>query len=119
MRPVRLGDNAFISFLLSNLFSGIAVVSTPWMRLQAEDTTSLTAQKSILALSKVYFGRMHRQQEIISEGFALYGDALRHLNQDLHDEEKAWSLSVLLSAMSLEIYEVSQFVLSNFFRQLD
>lgn len=101
-------DNVTISFLLSNLFSGMPTVSKPWMQGQAEDTTSLTAQNSILALSRVYFGRMHQQQDIISQGFELYGQALKNLNSDLQEEEKAWSLSVLTSAMTLQLYEVSQ-----------
>ena len=112
MSLVSFQDNTFISFLLSNLFDGIVVVSTPWMRVQAENTQSLTAQNSILALSKVYFGRMHRRQDIFGQSFAIYGDALKNLNRDLHDEEKAWSLSVLSSAMTLLIFEV-RFILSH------
>ena len=106
MSLISFQDNTFISFLLSNLFAGIVVASTPWMRVQAENTQSLTAQNSILALSKVYFGRMHRRQDIVGQSFATYGDALKNLNRDLQDEEKAWSLSVLTSAMTLLIFEV-------------
>lgn len=99
-------DNATVSFLLSNIFAGMDPYTDPWMKRQAEDTTSVTAQSSILALSKVYFGRMHHQQNIVKQGFLQYGEALQNLNKDLRDEEKAWTLSTLTSAMTLGIYEV-------------
>ena len=101
---VGFQDNLVVSFLLSHIFSGMARNS--WMERQAENTKSATAQNSILALSNVYFGRMHRQQNIVKQGFASYGKALSGLNTDLQDEEKAWSLSTLASSMTLELYEV-------------
>jgi hypothetical protein len=104
MSLTGLQDNTFISFLLSNIFAGM--VWSPWMLNQAKNITSVTAQNCILALGKVYFGRMHRRQDIISQGFVIYGDALKSLNHDLEDEENACSLSVLTSAMTLQIYEV-------------
>ncbi len=39
-------------------------------------------------------------------GYDLYGQALISLNTDIQDAETAWSLSVVKSAMVLELYEV-------------
>ncbi|KUJ11340.1 uncharacterized protein LY89DRAFT_786952 [Mollisia scopiformis] len=102
-------DNIFMSFLLSNLFSGIPVV-TPWLRLHAEDTSSASAQLSTRALSTVFFGRTHYQHNITARGYNLYGQALISLNQDLQDSKKGQSLSVVKTAMALELYE---FIASN------
>jgi len=99
-------DNALIAFLLSRIFDGKHDVWNPWMQTQAEDTSSLTAQNSIHALSKVYFGRMHHQRDISCQGLVLYGAALKNLNQDLRNKDTAWSISTLRSAMTLQLYEV-------------
>jgi hypothetical protein len=97
-------DNIHISFLLANLFSGIPF--NPWLKLHAEDPASC-AQMSIRALGAVYFGRMHHLEETTDRGSVLYGKALVNLNRDLEDSDKAWSMSVLKSAITLELYEVS------------
>lgn len=99
-------DNIFVSFLLSNLFTGIPV-RTPWLHLHAEDASSKTAQLSVRALSTTFFGRIHHQKDITVRGYDLYGRALLSLNQDLQDPRKGWSMSVMKSAMALELYEVS------------
>lgn len=99
-------DNIFVSFLLSNLFSGIPA-PTPWLHLHAEDASSVSAQLSVRALSTLFFGRTHHQRDITARGFHLYGQALVSLNRDLQDSTKGWSLSVVKSAMALELYEVS------------
>jgi hypothetical protein len=59
-------DNIYISFVLANLFAGAAVWD-PWMRVHAEDTSSI-AQVSIRALGAAYFGKMHRQHDIVERG---------------------------------------------------
>jgi hypothetical protein len=99
-------DNIFISFLLSNLFSGMPI-TTPWLHLHAEDVSSVSAQLSIRALSTTFFGKAHHQRDITARGYNLYGQALVSLNRDLQDSKKGWSMSVLKSAMVLELYEVS------------
>jgi hypothetical protein len=104
MSLVGVQDNITISFLLSNILSGMARSS--WMEDVAEDTKSATSQNSILALSKVYFGRINKRQDVMRQGVVLYGQALRSLRRDLQDEEKAWSLSVLTSSMTLQLYEL-------------
>lgn len=80
---------------------------TSLMQLHADDTTSLP-QLSIYALGATYFGRIHRQEDIISQGMGMYNQALRYLNKELQDPEKALSISVLSSAITLEVYEVSK-----------
>jgi hypothetical protein len=97
-------DNIHISFLLANLFSGVPF--NPWLQLHAEDPASC-AQMSIRALSAVYFGRIHHMDETTDRGSELYGKALVSLNCDLGDSDKAWSISVLKSAITLELYEAS------------
>jgi hypothetical protein len=74
------------------------------MRIFAEDT-SLTAQASVRALSTTYFGTIHHQPNVVELGSVLYGKALRKLNDDLRDAEKAWSISVLKASITLELYE--------------
>ena len=75
------------------------------MQIHAKDTT-LAAQLSIRALGAVYFGRMHRQEDAMSRGILNYAKALKHLNEDIQDSDKAFSVSVLSSAITLEAYEV-------------
>jgi len=102
---MALENNIYISFLISNLFVGIGT-GVPWIQTLAEDTKSLSATNSVLALSTAYFGRLNRQQGIVNGGLELYGKALRNLNNDLQDPAKALSLTVLLCAMTLQIFEV-------------
>jgi len=86
-------------------------------RMYAEGAQSITAKHSLRALSTLYFGRMNRQQDIINQAFAPYGAALRELNKDLQDPSKATSLSVVISAITLQTFEVSN-PLSYTFRKL-
>ena len=99
-------DNIHVSFLLSNLFLSI-VMPTSLMHIHAEDTTSLVAQLSMRALSTAYFGRKHRQEAVMNRGVMNYRKALRRLNEDLQYSERAFSLPILSSAVTLEVYEVS------------
>ena len=73
----------------------------------------MSGQKSVQALGALYFGRIHRQDEIASRGHKLYGQALIALNWDLQDGKTAWSISVIKSAMALELYEVCCFLHSS------
>lgn len=108
--PLDLNLSAFesdlyVSFLLSNLCLGV-IMPTLMMRTQAEDTSCALAQLSIRALSAAYFGRIHKQYDIINQSALLYGEALRHLIIELRDPERARSLSTLSSSITLQTYEV-------------
>jgi hypothetical protein len=98
-------EHIHISFLLKNLLSGASKPS-PWLALHAEDP-SPCAQMSIRALGAVYFGRMHRNEVITTRSFGYYTSALRSLNENLENHENAASMTVLNSAINLELYEVS------------
>lgn len=76
------------------------------MEEHAKDTSSLSGQKSIRALGALYFGTIHHQDAIADRGHEFYGQALVALNRDLQDDEKAWSISTIESAMTLEFFEV-------------
>lgn len=110
--PATLGleafrQNIYVSYLLAKLFrGGIMCIDWNWLRSHAEDSGSAAAQDSLRALSTAYFGRMHGQRKVMSASYVLYGNALRSLNKDLQHSDKAWDLSVMTSALSLEIYEV-------------
>jgi hypothetical protein len=91
--------------LLSNLFLGFPV-TTPWPHLHADDNAS-SAIIGIHALATMYFGRVHHQKYITARGQDLYGQALISLNHDLQDTQSGLSLSVVTSAMVLELYEVN------------
>jgi hypothetical protein len=54
----------------------------------------------------MYFGRVHRQKHITLRGQDLYGQALISLNHDLQNLQSGLSLSVVTSAIALELYEV-------------
>lgn len=82
-------------------------VTTPWLHLHAEDASSASTQLSVRALSTTFFGKTHHQRDITARGYILYGQALVSLNRDLQDAKKGWSMSLLKSAMVLELYEVS------------
>ncbi|KAH7354671.1 hypothetical protein BKA65DRAFT_548761 [Rhexocercosporidium sp. MPI-PUGE-AT-0058] len=95
------------SFLLSHMLSGdTGFLAVPWMRLHAEDRASLSAQMSIRALGALYFGKLHHLNNVADRSHGFYGKALVALNSDLQQAEKAWSLSVVKSAMILELYEL-------------
>lgn len=101
-------QDIFTSFLYSRLLGGLDK-SPSWMdlaRMYAEGAQLTTAKHSFKALSTLYFGRMNRQPEIIARAFAPYGAALRNLNKDLQDPSKATSLSVVISAITLQTFEV-------------
>ncbi|KAE8445894.1 hypothetical protein EG329_012673 [Mollisiaceae sp. DMI_Dod_QoI] len=80
-----------------------------WMRHHAEDHSSSSGPVCVRALGTLFFGRAHCQQDITTMGYDLYGQALISLNTDIQDAETAWSLSVVKSAMVLELYEMIAF----------
>lgn len=103
-------DNIYVSYMLSNLFLGIPITTPLWPHHpQAEDSASVSGTISLHALATMYFGRVHHQNFITVRGQALYGQALLSLNRDLQDTQGGLSLSVVISAMVLELYEVGQF----------
>lgn len=98
-------QNIHISFLLENFLTGLPNPS-PWLKIHAQDP-SPSSQMSIRALGAVYFGKAHRLNGTTAHSLELYSKALVNLNHDLRDSEHASSISVLKSAMTLELYEVS------------
>lgn len=57
-------------------------------------------------MSAVFFGRVHQQAAIVTEGERLYGEALRNLNNDLSHPVKAYTFETLGETMALNMYEV-------------
>lgn len=109
--PIKIDEHVHITFLLANLFSGLSNSNKdPWMHIHAADTTAASAHSSIRALAGAFFGRRHHSQEIIYEASKEYGKALKALNQDLITsagrDRRSWYVTVLRSAMCLELYEV-------------
>jgi len=105
-----LGLSAFeediqISFLLANFLVGTDN-SSPWLMLHAKDHLPC-ARMSIRALSAVYFGRVHHLHKTTTQGFEYYIEALKNLNHSLRQSEDASSITVVKSAIVLELYEVS------------
>jgi len=101
---MKVDENAHIAFLLANLFSGFPSIF--WLYEQATDYTSTSALPSVRALAATYFGRRHHSTEAIRKGIQLYGQALKGLNEDLLSNDRADSVVVLRSAVTLELYEV-------------
>lgn len=97
--------NIYVSFLLSNLFLGMPA-STNWPN-YTNDSASSSVMLCTKALATLYFGRFHHRKDITMHGQDLYGQALISLNQDLQDRKSGLSLSVLTSAVVLELYEAS------------
>ena len=57
-------------------------------------------------MSAAFFGRVHHQAGIITEGGLMYGEALRNLSQDLSHPIKAYTFETLGATMALTMYEV-------------
>ncbi|TVY71553.1 Uncharacterized protein LSUE1_G007601 [Lachnellula suecica] len=108
--PIKLDENMQISYLSTHLFAGVSV-SIPWLHFQASDHISASAIPSVRALAAVYFGRRNNLPDVVEEGFRLYGQALRSLNADLlhSEDDRAWSITILRSAVVLEYYELIAF----------
>ena len=57
-------------------------------------------------MTATFFGRIHRQPNIIAEGQHMYIEALRNLAQDLGHDEKRRTIETLGATMALNMYEV-------------
>ncbi|KAF8855638.1 hypothetical protein BDZ45DRAFT_692411 [Acephala macrosclerotiorum] len=107
--PPDLGLAAFKNdiceaYLISNFPVDIARPIS-WMRIRAPDMTSLAATYSTRALCTAFFGRRHRQGNMLNQAILDYGRALRYLNDDLHNLKMASSLSILSIVTLLTVYE--------------
>lgn len=102
-------DDVRISFLLTYFGAHNFI---PWLKSHAKDP-SVCAQTSIRALSAAYFEKIHVVHMAARQSSRLYGKALVTLNHELQDEKRSLSKSVLVSAISLELYEVSHFFMSS------
>lgn len=60
-------------------------------------------------MAAAFFGRIHRQPEIVREGTLMYGEALRNLASDLSHDVKAYAFETLGATMALNMYEVCFF----------
>ena len=103
-------ENVYLGYLLSHLFatgrgsdySGTEVWLSVCLRNEEGHPTSNLATQ---ALAKAYFGRRHRQQDIIDAGSRSYGRALLALCEDLGDARKSLSFDVLAATATLTLYE--------------
>lgn len=83
--------------------------TTPWPGVDTDNNAGSCATTCVCALATMYFGRVHHHKYITARGQELYGKALISLNHELQDLQSGMSLSVVTSAMILEIYEVAHF----------
>lgn len=85
--PAKL---TYITFLVRRLCIGIPGESRgfSWLRLglEASDQNSLVYMSS-RCLAEVYYGRVFRQEGVVTNGMAKYGSILRNLCQQLQDPE--------------------------------
>jgi hypothetical protein len=105
-------DEIQVSYVLSRLFAGGAEILPLLMSSYSNDT--LQQHTGVKALSKMYFGRMHKHPRVMIEGARNYCMALRSLKRDLQDPHRCSCLEVLSSSMVLSTYEVSAFLCNPF-----
>lgn len=102
-------DDVCRSFTFHRLCSGgrlskaVSWLLHPAPRAEVQSRTLVSASK---AMSAAFFGRIHRQPNIINEGSKAYGEALRNLASDLSHKVKAYTFETLGATMALEMYEV-------------
>ena len=76
---------------------------SPAPRAEVQSRTLVSATK---AMTAAFFGRIHQQPNIITEGTRAYTEALGNLASDLSHEVKAYTFETLGATMALEMYEV-------------
>ena len=76
---------------------------SPTPKVEVQSRTLVSASK---AMSAAFFGRVHQQTSIITEGELMYGEALRNLSKDLSHPVKAYTFETLGATMALHMYEV-------------
>jgi len=102
-------EDIFRSFVLHRLCTGPEYTKamgwwlSPTPKVEVQSRTLVSASK---AMSAVFFGRVHQQAAIVTEGERLYGEALRNLNNDLSHPVKAYTFETLGETMALNMYEV-------------
>ena len=64
-----------------------------------------TSSLALQALAMAFFGRKHRQDQIVLRSIALYGRALRALSQDLQTPDKLASFDTLAAVTTLSLFE--------------
>ena len=95
-------QNIFISFLLEHMFSAVLGNNGEWIALALKSNTSSLA---LSALATMFYGRAHRQPELMSRATRHYGKALPSLRDDLSGSD-GLSYKSLLSVTALTMYEV-------------
>ncbi|KAL6716263.1 hypothetical protein ACLMJK_005829 [Lecanora helva] len=75
----------------------------PSPKAEVQSKTLVSASK---AMSAAFFGRVHQQAKILTEGGNMYSDALSNLSQDLSHPVKAYTFETLGATMALTMYEL-------------
>ena len=97
------------SFLFHRLCSGdhFSKAMSWWInsapRVDVQSRTLVSASK---AMTAAFFGRIHQQKDILTEGRGFYVKALSNLHNDLSHKEKAYAFETLGATMALNMYEV-------------
>lgn len=97
------------SFLFHKLCAGqnFSKAMSWWLNARPNaEVQSRTLVSASKAMCAAYFGQVHRQQSIITEGTRFYGEALVNLCADLSHAEKAYAFETLGATMALNMYEV-------------
>ncbi|KAI5458841.1 hypothetical protein BGZ63DRAFT_392149 [Mariannaea sp. PMI_226] len=64
------------------------------------------SHQAILSLATILFGTQHQQSDILGQGYNMYGDALRQLNQALGDTTRYTSDEVIVAVAVLAVTEL-------------
>ncbi|KAI9661859.1 MAG: hypothetical protein M1821_009098 [Bathelium mastoideum] len=105
-------NNLYSSFLVNtywasnNSIRDHAGTNRRWfMKCLTEEADHPTSFLALEALAMAYFGRKHRQNQIVLGSNALYGRALRALSQNIQDTEKVSSFDTLAAVATLSLFE--------------
>jgi hypothetical protein len=63
-------------------------------------------RQSMLSLSVTFFGKQHRQSQITSKGYSLYGNVLRQLNRHLAVPELQTTDETILTSLTCMLLEI-------------
>ena len=97
------------SFLFHRLCSGenFSKAISWWLnaapRVEVQSRTLVSASK---AMTAAFFGRIHQQPRIVTQGTEFYMEALHNLTVDLSHNVKAYTFETLGATMALNMYEV-------------
>ena len=110
-------ETMYRAFLIRNIYGGgdgDLIPNGPFWWLNATldgGASSATHSVSTDALGAAFFGRVHHQNSIMTEGAEKYGTALQSLKKNLTQPQEAWSYYTLTAVTALSMYEVRQFFL--------